>query len=310
MNHHEMNRRDMNKFPTLSIACVIAVAFVAVTNPAFAQADDDELKFAAIEALITAPPERAMPIVQRVLASDASDELKSRALFVLSQIDTPEAQTLLVDSARSSSGELQAEAIRMIGIGGNDDALAELNAIYANGDAEVREAVLEAYLIAGDEDAVYRIAIDAQDPDAYEEAVEMLGAMGATDKLRELREQRGVSDALIEAYLIAGDLESLELLAADNSDPAKQLEAIEALGAAGGKEAGPKLAEIYRGADSDDVREAALEGILISGNDEVMLELFRAADDTQQKREILEMLVIMDSDAVWDVIDQTLENGQ
>jgi hypothetical protein len=41
-----------------------------------------------------------------------------------------------------------------------------------------------------------------------------------------------------------------------------------------------------------------------------MLELFRSVEDTQEKREILEMLVIMDSDAVWDVIDQTLENGQ
>ena len=300
----------MNTLTKLSITWFIAATMVAVANPTFAQADDDDLKVAAIEALITAPPERAMPIVQRVLASDASDELKSRALFVLSQMDTPEAQTLLIESARSSSGELQAEAIRMIGIGGNDDALAELNAIYANGDADVREAVLEAYLIAGDEDAVFQIAVNAEDTEAYEEAVEMLAAMGATDKLRELREQRGVSNALIEAYLIAGDLEELELLAADNSDPAKQKEAIEALGAAGGKEAGPKLAEIYRGANSGDVREAALEGILISGNDEVMLELFRSVDDAQEKREILEMLVIMDSDAVWDVIDQTLENGQ
>jgi HEAT repeat protein len=296
---------NMNNFAKLLLAC----ALVAVATPGLAQDDDsDDLKFAAIEALITAPPERAMPIVQRVLASDASDELKSRALFVLSQMGTPEAQALLVDTASNSSGELQQEAIRMIGIGGNDDTLAELAGLYASGDPEVRDAVLDAYLIAGDEDAVYRIAIGAEDPEAFEQAVEMLGAMGATDKLRELREQRGVSDALIEAYLIAGDLESLELLAADGSDPAKQLEAIEALGAAGGSEAGPKLAGIYRTTDSDDVRESALEGILISGNDEVMLELFRAADDPAEKRKILELLVIMDSDAVWDVIDQTLDN--
>jgi HEAT repeat protein len=295
----------MNTLARLLLAC----ALLAVASAGLAQDDDsDELKFAAIEALITAPPERAMPIVQRVLASDASDELKSRALFVLSQMETPEAQALLVETARSSSGELQEEAIRMIGIGGNDTSLEELTAIYANGDADVRDAVLEAYLIAGDEDAVYRIALDTEDPDAYEGAVEMLAAMGATDKLRELRDQRGMSDALIEAYLIAGDLESLELLAADGSDFERQREAIEALGAAGGREAGPKLAEIYRGSDSADVREAAVEGILISGNDEVMLELFREADGTEEKRQLLEMLVIMDSDAVWDVIDQTLEN--
>ena len=197
-----------------------------------------------------------------------------------------------------------------IGVGGDDAALAELAPIYTDGDAEVKRAVLEAYMIAGDEDAVFAIAIGATDPQTYEEAVRMLAAMGATDKLRELREQRGVSDALIEGYLIAGDLESLEALAADGSDPARQREAIEALGAAGGREAAPQLAEIYRGTDSADIREAALEGILISGNDDVMLELFRAADNTAEKRALLEMLVLMDSDAVWEIVDQTLEGGQ
>lgn len=297
----------MNKTIPILIACLLFGSAV----PALAQDDDsDALKLAALESLITAPPERAMPIVQRVLSGDSSDELKARALFVLSQMDTPEAQTLLVDAARNSSGELQQEAIRMIGIGGNEAAVAELATLYASGDAEVRSAVLEAYLIAGDQDAVYRIAVEAEDTEAYEEAVEMLAAMGANDKLRELREQRGMSNALIEAYLISGDLESLEALAADDSDPALQRDAIEALAAAGGKTVAPKLAEIYRNADSADVRESALEGVLISGNDEVMLELFREADNSEEKRELLEMLVLMDSDAVWDIVDQTLESGQ
>lgn len=297
----------MNKTIPILIACLLFGSAV----PALAQDDDsDALKLAALESLITAPPERAMPIVQRVLSGDSSDELKARALFVLSQMDTPEAQTLLVDAARNSSGELQQEAIRMIGIGGNEAAVAELATLYASGDAEVRSAVLEAYLIAGDQDAVYRIAVEAEDTEAYEEAVEMLAAMGANDKLRELREQRGMSNALIEAYLISGDLESLEALAADDSDPALQRDAIEALGAAGGKAVAPKLAEIYRNADSADVRESALEGVLISDNDEVMLELFREADNSEEKRELLEMLVLMDSDAVWDIVDQTLESGQ
>ena len=75
----------MNKLAKLFIAC----ALLTFANPGLAQ-DDEDLKFAAIEALITAPPERAMPIVQRVLAGDASDELKGRALFVLSQIDRGE----------------------------------------------------------------------------------------------------------------------------------------------------------------------------------------------------------------------------
>ena len=272
------------------------------------QGENEELKIAALEALISAPPERAMPIVQKVLAGDDSDELKARALFVLSQIDTPEAQSLLVDTARNSSGELQNEAIRMIGISGNSAAIGELAGLYASGDQNTKEAVLEAYLIAGDADPVFQIALNTDDPGEFASAVEMLGAMGALDELRALRERSGMSDALIDAYAIAGDVESLEALARDGSDPERQAQALEALGIAGG--AGTTLAEIYRSSDNADVREAALDGMMIGGHDDIVLELFRSSDDAEEKRAMLELLVMMGSDEVWDIIDQTLEAGQ
>jgi HEAT repeat protein len=272
------------------------------------QGENEELKIAALEALISAPPERAMPIVQKVLAGDDSDELKARALFVLSQIDTPEAQSLLVDTARNSSGELQNEAIRMIGISGNSAAIGELAGLYASGDQNTKEAVLEAYLIAGDAEPVFQIALNTDDPGEFASAVEMLGAMGALDELRALRERSGMSDALIDAYAIAGDVESLEALARDGSDPERQAQALEALGIAGG--AGTTLAEIYRSSDNADVREAALDGMMIGGHDDIVLELFRSSDDSEEKRAMLELLVMMGSDEVWDIIDQTLEAGQ
>jgi HEAT repeat protein len=272
------------------------------------QGENEELKIAALEALVSAPPERAMPIVQKVLAGDDSDELKARALFVLSQIDTPEAQSLLVDTARNSSGELQNEAIRMIGISGNSAAIGELAGLYASGDQNTKEAVLEAYLIAGDADPVFQIALNTEDPDEFASAVEMLGAMGALDELRALRERSGMSDALIDAYAIAGDVESLEALARDGSDPERQAQALEALGIAGG--AGTTLAEVYRSSDNADVREAALDGMMIGGHDDIVLDLFRSSDDAEEKRAMLELLVMMGSDEVWDIIDQTLEAGQ
>ena len=102
-------------------------------STSFAQSDDassvdesEQLKIAALEALMSSPPDRALPLVAKVLAGDHSDEVKIRALFVLSQIDLPEAQTVLLDTARNGSGELRLEAIRMVGIGGNEEALAGL----------------------------------------------------------------------------------------------------------------------------------------------------------------------------------------
>ena len=293
---------------TLNILLACLLLFTA--GASLAQSDSDELKIAALEALMAAPPERALPIVQKVLNGNDSDEIKSRALFILSQIDLPEAQALLGEAARNNSGELQLDAIRMIGISGDPGGVAELSAIYAAGDAEVREAVLEAYLISDDSEAVYQIALNTQDPDEFESAVEMLGAMGAVEQLRALRERTDMSEFLVDAYAIAGDVESLRVLAADDTDPEAQLEAITALGLVGGSEVDATLLEIYRGSDSEEVKEAALDGMLISGYDEGVLELFQESQNPEEKRQLLERLVMMDSDAVWDIIDATLDDQQ
>jgi HEAT repeat protein len=243
--------------------------------------DTESLRIAAIEALITAPPARALPIVEKVLAGNHSNELKERALFILSQLDTPEAQSRLVAFASSNEGELQAEAIRMIGISGDQEAMAALGEMYRAGDADVREAVLEAYLIADDEDAVFDIAINTEDEEEFSEAVSMLGAMGAHQKLRDLRGRAGLSESLIEAYAISGDPESVN-----------------------------ELVGIYNSAETGEIKQSALEGLMIAGHDEGMLELYRNAGSPSEKRQILEYLVMMDSEAVWDLIDNAFEGSQ
>jgi len=65
-------------------------------------------------------------------------------------------------------------------------------------------AVLEAYLIADDADAVLAIAEAATTADEFESAVQTLGAMNATEQLRALRGTKGMSETLIEAYAVAG----------------------------------------------------------------------------------------------------------
>ncbi len=287
----------------------LALLILAISSVAYADDAEEELKITMLEALISAPPERAMPIVKKVLAGDGSDELKERALFVLSQIDESEAQQMILDLAQTGSGELRLEAIRMIGIGGDDAAMAGLRDIYGAGDEDVREAVLEAYLIAGDVQSVYEIAANTTDRDEFDDAVKMLGAMDALDELRQLRAKAGMSEALIEAYAIAGDAESLRELAMDSSDPEMQAQAVQALGIVGGDEVHDMLMSIFTSSDSEDVREAALEGMLISGHTDGVLQLYRQSTDAEEKRELLKVLVVMDSEAVWDIIDAALEDG-
>jgi HEAT repeat protein len=302
----------MNTPTKMTVALLALIAMSA----SYAQSDVSEandtadtseaLKIAALEALIVAPPERALPLVTKVLDSNNNNEIKSRALFILSQIDLPEARQQLLDVAKTGDDELRQEAVRMIGIGGDADALAGLADMYNSGDENMREAVLEAYLIAGDTQAVANIAASAKNADEFENAVHMLGAMGAQDELRALRSNGVFPHVLIEAFAISGDLESLRELALDGSDTQRQANAIEALGIVGGDDVDQTLMQIYQGTDSAEIRESALSGMLISGYDEGVLELYRASDDVGEKRELLEMLTIMDSDRVFEVIDAAL----
>jgi HEAT repeat protein len=289
-------------------------AIVLTASALFAQdnstGENDELKIAALEALIAAPPELALPRVRKILEGNSSDEVKESALFILSQIDLPEAQTLLVETANQMDGEMQAKAIQMIGIGGDPAALASLKSIYAVGDIDVQEAVLEALMIADDVAAVMEIALAAEAEEEFEAAVEMLAVMGATEELRSLRNHPGMSSGLVEAFIISDDAEMLLELAMDSSNKERQLEAIEALGIVGEDSAGTTLVGIYRGSDDEEIKGAALDGMLIADYDEGVLELYRESQDAGEKSELLQYLTIMDSEAIWEAIDAALEGEQ
>lgn len=299
----------MNTFAKLTL--VTAALLLATTSAAQSDRRDDaeQLKIAAMEALISAPPERALPLATKVLNGNHSDQLKERALFILSQIDDEAAQQTLLDYATRSSGKLQTEAIRMIGIGGNAASLSKLRAIYEGGDKRVRDAVLEAYMIVGDKQAIYDIALVA-DGREFDRAVDMLGAMGARSELRELLSRNGPSEALINASAVSGDLETLRQMALDDSNPKQQARAIEAMGIVGGADVNATLLQIFREAKTDNIRKAALDGMMISGNDAGMLELYRESDDAAVKKELLEYLVIMGSDDVWNLIDAALDGDE
>ena len=300
----------ISKTVWIATFALISTITFAQTDNSEAASDSEQLKIAALEALISAPEERALPLVEKVLSGNHSDEVKSRALFVLSQIDMPEAQAVLLEAAKSGDGEFRLEAIRMIGIGGDTGALNGLADIYASGNEEVQESVLEAYLIADETDAVFQLAANAKSDEEFEAAVHVLGAMGATAELRKLRDYTGNSESLIHAYAVAGDSESLRVLALDNSSPERQMQAIHGLGIVGGEEADATLVEVYRSSKSGEVRDAAMHGMMVADNDKGLLELFRSSQDANEKRDLLRMLVMMDSEAALDVIDAALSNDQ
>ena len=69
----------------------------------------EALAIAALRTLMSALPERALPLLERTLRQSQSNLVKARALLVLSQFDTPTARSLLLKSALELQGPLQLE---------------------------------------------------------------------------------------------------------------------------------------------------------------------------------------------------------
>jgi len=272
-----------------------------------APTDDEELALAAMEGLMAQSPERALPIIKKVLAGPQTTLVKQRALFVLSQIDSPEAREILVQTARSSDAALRGEAIRSIGIGGDPKALDGLQAIYNAGSPEVKDEVMQAWMIAGHKEAVYQAALNAKTEEEANQAIHLLGAMGATDELRKLGDRPNASGKLVEAYAISGDLQSLRKIAEGSGDLEVRTEAVQKIGIVSTDAARAALHEIYTRSTEREIKDAALQGLLIADDEKGVLALYRAATTPEEKRALLRTLTMMDGDAALEAIDAALE---
>jgi HEAT repeat protein len=269
--------------------------------------EQEELALAAMEGLMAQSSERALPIIKKVLNGSQTTLVKKRALFVLSQIEGPEAEEILIQMSRSPDAALRSEAIRSIGIGGHDKSLAALQEIYKAGDADVKEQVLHAWLIADRKEEVYQAALNAKSEDEAAEAIHILGAMDAVEELRKLGDRPNASRKLVNAYAISGDLASLRKIAETGADPSLRAEAVQQIGIIGDDAARAALREIYSRSNDAKIKEAALQGLLIADDEQGVLALYRAATTAEEKRALLRTLTTMDGDAALEAIDAALE---
>ena len=284
-----------------------AVAKASKSEAERAPTEDEELALAAMEGLMAQPAERALPIIKKVLAGSQSTLVKRRALFVLSQINSPEALDILTQTARSADADMRGEAIRSIGIGGDPKALDALLPIYNAGDADVKEEVLQAWMIAGRKESVYQAALSAKTEEEANDAIRMLGVMGATDELRKLGDKPNAAGGLVQAYAISGDLASLRKIAEGNGERSVRVDAVRSIGIIGSDAARTALRDIYSGSTDQEIKEAALQGLMIADDEQGVLALYRGAKTSEEKRSLMRMLSMMGGDAALQAIDAALE---
>jgi tetratricopeptide (TPR) repeat protein len=262
---------------------------------------DDELKMIAINSLMHTDPEKAYPLLEKIVRSTtASKKMKERALFILTQSSSPRAQALIGDIARGNANpSLQEDAVKYLGINGGQRNLQLLSELYTSTTStSVKKSILQAFMIAGERDRVLSAAKGEKNSDLRESAIHLLGVMGARADLASMysgETSKSAREQILRALFIAGDAERLSELAKSEKDPELRATAIRNLGLTGTKSA-PMLLSLYASETNREIKEAVIEGLFVQGNARALIDLSKKESDKQLKREIVQKLSIMGSD--------------
>jgi hypothetical protein len=117
---------------------------------------DEDLKLMALRGLMQNDSERAMPIIEQMLAGANSPKVKDRALFVLSQSSSQKARDIIGNVAKGGSNpDLQLRAIHYLGIMGGESSRQILADVYkASNDVAVKRSIIRSFMVSGDRRAL------------------------------------------------------------------------------------------------------------------------------------------------------------
>lgn len=277
-----------------------------------ADQSDEELKMLAIQGLMNSDPERAMPLLEKVLNGSASPKEKSKALFVLAQSGSPQGREIMARIARGQSNpELQGKAVEYLGLFGGTEARKTLAEIYAStGDASVKRAILRSYMIGGDHEHLFTAAKSEKDESLRKEAIRQLGLVHGTSELQQLYKTESSPDVrreLLQAFFLAGDSGVLAQAAETEKDPEVRRAAIRNLGLIGSADSGQALQTIYAKETDRHSREEVLNAFFIQGNAKALVAIARGEKDPELKRTAVSKLSLMHSKEATDYLMELLQ---
>jgi len=261
---------------------------------------DEDLKLMALNSLQNSEPERAVPILERILQGNQSRKMKERALFVLAQSESSRAREVLAKVARGNANpDLQLKALNYLGLFGGKESRQLLAEIYASSnDAGAKRAILRSYMVAGDKPQLLAAARNEKSLDLRKEAIRQLGVLDASEELWELYQKESepeVKESILHALFIGGNTDRMIEVARNDKDEKLRLMAIHWLGVMDAPKTADVLVSIYENTRDPSIRNQVIQGLFVQDNAKALISLARKETDLSMKKAIVSKLSIMDS---------------
>src|SRR6476646_66413 len=272
---------------------------------------DEELKLLAIQSLMNSNPEKAVPLLEKIITGNYPPKLKDKALFVLSQSGSEKAQQILMGLAKANNQpDLQKRAIRYMGMNGNGRNRAVLKEIYnSSADMGVKKTVFQAWLMCGCKDDVAALAKTEKNPELRREAIRYLGMMGGREELLDFYKNSPDVETRKEAVgamLMCGCSHELAEIVQTEKDPEVLDKAINTLGMVGGDESLAALTKVYNSQADLATKKKVINALFLHGAGKEMVALAKKETNPQLKRSLIEKMSLMNSPEISDYMMEIL----
>jgi hypothetical protein len=251
------------------------------------QDEDLELKLMALNSLMHADEEEAVPLLEEFLKGDHPTKLKERALFVLAQSGSSRAYAVVAVTARNDADpELQATAIHYLGIHGGSQSLQLLSELYESLDnREAKKSVLRGFMMADEQDRLLEVAREETDPELRGQAIHWLGTMEAEGELWELYQKETsieLKKKILQALFIGDSHGHILTIARDRSQPEElRLQAVHWLGVSDATE---ELWTLYLEESSLELKKQILHGLFLSDDADKLAQVARDSSESIELR--------------------------
>ena len=273
---------------------------------------DEELKVMALTGLMQSDPERALPMIEKILAGSSSIKLKERALFALTQSRSARAREIIAGVAKGSGNpDLQLRAIRYIGMMGVAESRQILDEAYrSTPDPAVKRTIIRSFMTSNDRARLLALAKTEKDNALRGDAVQQLGNMRATTELLELYQSEQSLDIrkrILQGLFVGGASDKLIEVAKAEKDPDLRRTAIRNLGNMRRTEASDALIGIYASDSNVEVRKAIISALFNQGNAKALVDIARGEKNIELKKDIVSKLSNMKSKEAADYMLEILK---
>ena len=253
--------------------------------------NDPELRRAAIEMLGVLRSDKIAEMYPTAKHPEVKEALIN-SMMIARDVD---AIIKVIETEKDT--ETLTKAIQMLGVIGDKKGNDVIHSLWqSNSDTQVKNAILESWMIGRDHQAIVNALETTQDVKVIGKMYEMLGVMKQKEVLFNLyskEQNKELKRKLMESLMIAGDSRILNTILETETDPKILTHAIHMSMSFGDKSTRDKLKKTYASTDNKQIKRAIIESYMASQDVDSLIAVYESEQDVDLRHNVIEMLGVV-----------------